>query len=111
MLRPDGVYVLNIIDYPPLRFARAELRTLQEHFEHVAVLAPSVRARRLSTAATWCSSRRIVRSTRQRCGRGRARTGVQLVDGDAAIRRLVDGMPVITDDHAPVDQWLSRDRH
>ena len=41
VLRPDGVYVQNVIDYPPLRFARAELRTLQEHFEHVAVLVPS----------------------------------------------------------------------
>ena len=41
VLRPDGVYVLNVIDYPPLRFVRAELRTLQEHFRYVGAIAPA----------------------------------------------------------------------
>ena len=29
MLRPDGSYVANVIDYPSFRFARAELATLR----------------------------------------------------------------------------------
>jgi len=109
VLRPDGVYVLNIIDYPPLRFARAELRTLQEHFAHVAVLAPSyvLDGGDGGNLVLVASDRPIDEATlRSRS----AVTGVQVVDGETAIRRLVDGMPVITDDHAPVDQWLSRDR-
>src|SRR5918992_4199821 len=40
VMRPDGVYVLNLIDYTPLRFARAETATLAAVFSHVAVLAP-----------------------------------------------------------------------
>lgn len=39
-MRPGGFYVLNLIDYPPLGFARAQTATLAAVFEHVAVLAP-----------------------------------------------------------------------
>ena len=39
VLRPDGVYVVNVIDYPPIRFAKAEVATLLDVFDHVEVLA------------------------------------------------------------------------
>ena len=45
-LRPGGWYALNLIDYPPLGFARAEVATLEEVFGHVAVLAPTDRLTR-----------------------------------------------------------------
>ena len=38
-MRPDGVYAINVIDHPPLAFAKAEAATLSTVFEHVAVLA------------------------------------------------------------------------
>jgi hypothetical protein len=40
VLRPGGVYVLNVIDLPPLDFARAEAATLLATFDDVALLAP-----------------------------------------------------------------------
>ena len=40
VLRPGGVYVQNVIDYPPLRFVRAELATVAAEFTHVALIAP-----------------------------------------------------------------------
>jgi spermidine synthase len=39
VLRPDGVYVLNVIDCPPLRVSRAEAATLLAAFEQVALVA------------------------------------------------------------------------
>ena len=39
VLRPDGVYVLNVIDCPPLRVSRAEAATLLTAFEQVALVA------------------------------------------------------------------------
>ena len=39
VLRPDGVYVLNVIDCPPLRVSRAEAATLLAAFDHVAITA------------------------------------------------------------------------
>jgi hypothetical protein len=37
--RPDAVYVMNLIDYGPLDFARAELATLWAAFRNVAFIA------------------------------------------------------------------------
>jgi SAM-dependent methyltransferase len=39
VLRPDGVYVLNVIDCPPLRVSRAEAATLLAVFGDVALAA------------------------------------------------------------------------
>ncbi len=39
VLRPGGVYALNVIDYPPLKLARAETATLLETFAHVSLVA------------------------------------------------------------------------
>jgi SAM-dependent methyltransferase len=39
VLRPDGVYVLNVIDCPPLRVSRAEAATLLAGFDHLALAA------------------------------------------------------------------------
>ncbi len=39
VLRPGGAYVVNLIDYPPLRFVRAETATAATRFSQVAVIA------------------------------------------------------------------------
>jgi spermidine synthase len=39
VLRPDGIYVLNVIDCPPLAVSRAEAATLLAAFEHLALTA------------------------------------------------------------------------
>jgi SAM-dependent methyltransferase len=38
VLRPDGLYLLNVIDYEPRALVRAEQATLREVFEHVALV-------------------------------------------------------------------------
>lgn len=40
LLRDDGVYVLNLIDGGDAEFARAQMRTLGQHFAHVGVFLP-----------------------------------------------------------------------
>jgi spermidine synthase len=40
VLRPAGVYVLNVIDAPPLDVARAHAARLADAFAHVAAIAP-----------------------------------------------------------------------
>jgi spermidine synthase len=39
VLRPGGLYTLNVIDYEPLGLVRAEAATLRQTFEHVALVA------------------------------------------------------------------------
>jgi spermidine synthase len=38
VLTSDGLYVLNVIDNPPLKFVKAEIATVKDVFAHVAVL-------------------------------------------------------------------------
>ena len=40
VLRDGGIYAQNIIDQPPLDFLRAEVATLRDVFDHVAVIGP-----------------------------------------------------------------------
>ena len=56
VLRPGGLYVQNVIDYPSFRFVRAQLATLRERSSDVAAIAPRRRSTTSTSAATWCSS-------------------------------------------------------
>lgn len=115
VLAPGGWYALNLIDYPPLGFARAEAVTLQEVFGHVAVLAPEERLRGQEGGNFV-----VVASTDplptgeildRNATRGDDEAGVDS-DGVASDPGLswsdfVGGAEVLTDDHAPVDQLLN----
>jgi spermidine synthase len=108
VLRHDGVYANNLIDYPPLGFARAEVVTLRAVFAHVAVIAPAGRI-----AGTDGGNYILVGSDAPLpleaiAARNRARGDDDVVVGDTAgLDRFIGGAEVLTDDHAPVDQLLT----
>jgi spermidine synthase len=109
VLTEEGVYVINLLDYGPLGFARAEVATLTETFDHVAlatetdtltqggkaggnlVAIASNQAFDVASIGTRISERRVD---------WKVITGAELAawTGDAS---------VLTDDHAPVDQLLT----
>ena len=111
VLRPGGAYVVNVIDYPPLRFARAEARTAATVFAHVAVIAgrrtlagegggnlvlvasdtPLDTTAVEAAIATW----------------GEAGTTAILASPDE-VGAFIGESPILTDDFAPVDQLLGR---
>ena len=110
VLRPDGFYMLNLIDYPPLRFVRAEVATVAAVFDHVMVAAsPALLEGHgggnyvVAASDRPFDAARLEAMTKARQGEERA-----VFDGDA-IRFAGDGR-VLTDDYAPVDQWLARTR-
>lgn len=114
-LAPGGWYALNLIDHPPLGFARAEAVTLQEVFGHVAVLAPPERLRG-EDGGNFV----VVASTEplptadileRNATRGDDEAGVDS-DGFASESSLswdgfVGDAEVLVDDDAPVDQLLT----
>ena len=109
-LRPGGFYVLNLIDQPPVRFGRAEVATLRRVFAHAALVAPpAFVARRGGGNFVLVGSDREIDGAALRA-RIAARGGDEQVVVDDALAAFVDGAPVLTDDHAPVDQWLARAR-
>ncbi|MGC5019763.1 fused MFS/spermidine synthase [Micromonospora sp. DT47] len=107
VLRPGGVYVQNVIDYPPDRFIRAELATVAAEFRTVALIAPAG-----AIAGEQGSNFLIVASDaplpldalRRRLGTVDAPPDL-LVEGQLA--GFVGDALVLTDDYAPVDQLLA----
>ncbi|RIV34122.1 fused MFS/spermidine synthase [Micromonospora radicis] len=105
--RPTGVYVQNVIDYPPLRFIRSEVATVAAEFEHLALIAPAE-----ALAGERGSNFLIVASdTPLPLVALRARLDadaepVSLLSGDTLADFVGDAL-VLTDDYAPVDQLLA----
>jgi spermidine synthase len=109
VLTEEGVYVINLLDYGPLGFARAEVATLTEAFDHVAL---ATEADTLTQGEKAGGNLVVIASNRpldiasigtrisERSADWEVITGAELAawTGDAA---------VLTDDHAPVDQLLS----
>ncbi len=111
VLRPGGAYVVNIIDYTPLRFVRAEAATATTLFPHVAVIAsrgilegegggnlvlvasetPLDRAAVEASISTW----------------GEA-PFTAILETPAEVAEFIGGAGELTDDFAPVDQLLGR---
>lgn len=111
-LRPGGTYALNMIDYGPRDFARAEMATLAAVFEHVATFAPPQRFAPRDQAAG--GNYVLVASDEpidveailaHNAAGGDDETAVSTADG--SLQDFVDGAIVLTDDHAPVDQLLT----
>jgi hypothetical protein len=97
-----------MIDYPPSRFAKAEIATIGSVFEHLLVIAPpdffaGDRGGNFVIAASnepWDVSA-INASIRDRTATEFAITG-------ADVERFADGADILTDGFAPVDQLISR---
>ncbi len=103
ILRADGIYVLNLIDGGESRFARAQLLTLGEHFDHVGVVLPHD----LDLTAGGRARNQIIVASDSPFPRfpiaedlGRFLVGTELSDyvGDAVL---------LTDDFAPAEQLKS----
>ncbi|HSL77284.1 MAG TPA: fused MFS/spermidine synthase, partial [Candidatus Limnocylindrales bacterium] len=111
VLRPRGAYVVNIIDYPPLRFVRAEAATAGTVFSDVAVIA-----RRSTLDAEGGGNLVLVASDTPlhtsaveasiaMWGEGSI-TGI--LSSPDEVATFIGDSPILTDDFAPVDQLLGR---
>jgi spermidine synthase len=105
VLRPDGIYALNIIDFGPLHLAEAVAATLLDGFADVALVAPPAGAGRPAggNLVFLASERRLPAGTR--VGARGARSFPR-----PAVARLATGADPLRDDSAPADQLLTGDR-
>ena len=108
VLRPDGLVVLNVIDYPPLDLARAELATVASVFEHVALMAGSgdLTGGNLVIVASHTPIDREAMAAAL-LDRG---SNLALVPEPTVQAFLGEDPLVLTDDYAPVDQLLTTAR-
>ncbi|MFI7238909.1 fused MFS/spermidine synthase [Streptomyces cyaneofuscatus] len=110
-LKRDGLYAANVIDHGRLAFARAQVATLAEVFEHVAVLGAPVDIG-LDPAATPLGGNMVVLASDRpfdapaiQQALDARETDWRIATGDTVTAWTGDA-PVLTDDHAPVDQLL-----
>jgi len=110
VLADGGVYVMNLIDYPPLRFARAEAATLRRVFGHVTAIAPpSLFAGTPGGNVVLVASTSPIDAERIAGAIAARQSGEQVLSG-RAVDDFAAGRRILVDDWAPVDQWLSRSR-
>ena len=105
VLSPAGIYVMNLIDYPPLRFGRAQLATLDDVFPHVTVFArPEVLQGLEGGNLVLLGSERPIPVEAIRYALTTRSIELDLLANRAQIERFIGGASVLTDDYAPIDQ-------
>jgi SAM-dependent methyltransferase len=109
VLRPGGIYTLNLIDYQPLDFARAELATLREAFDHVAFISTPAGGDDwaggtfvMIASDSPLDAERLAVEIAERSWRQR------VVADPAAVDEFVGDASILRDDFAPVDQLISQ---
>lgn len=108
VLAPDGVYLVNVIDYPPARFARAEVATIADVFPHVALLArPLVLTGGDGGNLVIVASDRPLPIEEVEAQLSERAPELDLLTAPAAISAFVGDARVLTDDFAPVDQLVT----
>lgn len=108
VMKPGGVYVMNVIDYGELDFIRSEAATLRQVFSDVALFAPA------SYLAGDAGGNFILVAANRPIDIAaielaiRDRNGNELGISDDLLTDFIDGASPLVDDYAPVDQMLGR---
>ncbi|NND75391.1 MAG: fused MFS/spermidine synthase [Ilumatobacter sp.] len=104
VLRPDGVYAVNVIDKPKLKFLAAEAATLAQVFDQVVViLGPFVTVGGGGNSVIIASDGALDLDA---LGERRV-TAIDFGELVDDLDAFIDGAPVLTDDFAPVDQLIA----
>lgn len=108
VLVPDGIYLVNVIDYPPARFARAEVATIADVFPHVAMLArPAVLAGDEGGNMVIVASDEALPTEKTRVQLSERAPELELLASPPEIASFAGDAPVLTDDFAPVEQLFT----
>lgn len=104
VLKPDGLYALNVIDLPPLELLRAETATLRDRFAHVRLIGiPGSDGEPLGGNGVLLASDRPLPAAA-----GSGADGAYTWKGREVVDFAGDA-PILRDDDAPVDQLLTSD--
>lgn len=109
VLKPGGVYALNMIDFPPADFARAEVATLRSVFGHVMLISYDaiLDGKQGGNVVAVASDQPLSAKALQRRVSARDTSGLLKVADESRSERYARGAQVLTDDFAPVDQLIT----
>lgn len=107
ILHDDGLYAANLIDRPPLEFARAQVETLEQVFTHVALATdPETAEGRGGGNLVALASNAPLDTAAWQASLLERDTLWRVLEGED-LDAWVGDSPVLTDDFAPVDQLLT----
>jgi spermidine synthase len=109
ILRPGGLYMVNVIDRRPMRFARAEAATLADVFDEVALVGAEGAIAGLGGNVVLVAGDRLPAGPALQAALARADGAQRAVTGDE-LARWIGGARPLTDDLAPVDQLITTGR-
>ena len=108
ILGARGVYLVNLIDYPPLGFVRAEAATIRDVFPRIGVIArPEVLDGRSGGNVVIVASQRDL-PAEQLSGSLKERVPELVLMSDRSeLDAFIGDAQVLVDDYAPVDRLLT----
>jgi spermidine synthase len=107
-MKPGGIYLINVIDYGDIDFARATARTFLEVFDSVAVFAPPSYLAGNSGGNFVVAGSALAIDVGAVVARIRSNGGVEDgITGDD-LSAFIGDAPILHDDYAPVDQMIDR---
>jgi MFS family permease len=101
VLRPNGVYALNVIDHPPLDLQKAEAATLLEAFDHLRIVTFGYEEHPLGGNAVMLASDRPIPSA------AGSKSQIATTLGGRESESFGARGDVLRDDYAPADQLLT----
>jgi spermidine synthase len=102
VLKPGGLYTLNVIDEPPLDLLKAEAATLLDVFRHVRIVTNGELEHPAGENAVFLASDSPIPST--------ANTETKFVTtlSETAVKSFAADAQKLRDDYAPADQLLTQ---
>jgi MFS family permease len=101
VLKPEGLYALNVIDFPPLDLQRAEAATLLDAFADVRIVTIGFEERALGGNAVLLASDQPIPEAATTKGR------IATTLSSSEVVSFAEDEPVLRDDYAPADQLLT----
>jgi hypothetical protein len=101
------VYVVNIIDFPPDRFVKAEIATIASVFPNLALIAdPTYLSGAAGGNFVVVASTAPIPVAAIQARLARRSSGLSIA-GVAAVSRFAGDAMILRDDYAPVDQLIT----
>lgn len=102
VLKPGGLYTLNVIDLEPLDLLKAETATVLGAFRHVRIVTNGELERPAGGNAVLLASDQPIPST--------ANTETRFITtlGEPEVKSFAEGAEKLRDDYAPADQLLTQ---
>jgi MFS family permease len=105
VLKPGGLYAVNLIDFKKLDMVRAEVATLRRQFRDVQMVAAPDAGGGISNQS---GNLEVLASDTVRTWKGYAPDAIGAAAFDrSTVARFSDGGKLLRDDYAPVDQLLA----